>query len=92
MENRVRLNSIFFKFALKRAKVILYLICLILAFFILSVYFFGGLECVGHSFANVAYFVFLGDVWIRTQRAAVASRCAANLATHLLILATHLPI
>ncbi len=24
-----------------------------------SLYFFGGLECVGHSFAYVAYFVFL---------------------------------
>ncbi len=30
-----------------------------------------------------AHFVFLGDVWIRTQRAAEASRCATNLATHL---------
>jgi hypothetical protein len=30
--------------------------------------FFGGLECVGHSFAYVAHFVFLGDVWLRTQR------------------------
>ncbi len=45
------------------------------------VYFFGGLERVGHSFAYVAHFIFLGDVWIRTQRAAVASRCATNLAT-----------
>jgi hypothetical protein len=44
--------------------------------------FLGGLECVAH-------FVFLGDVWIRTQRAAVSSRCATNLATHLPI-ATHL--
>ncbi len=47
------------------------------------VYFLGGLECVGHSFVNVAHFVFLKDVWIRTQRAAVSSRCATNLATHL---------
>ncbi len=30
--------------------------------------FFGGLEGVGHSFAYVAHFVFLRDVWIRTQR------------------------
>jgi hypothetical protein len=37
--------------------------------------FFGGLECVGHSFAYVALFVFLRDVWIR-QRAAVASKGA----------------
>jgi hypothetical protein len=47
------------------------------------VYFFGGLEWSGHSFANVAHFVFLRDVWIRTQRAAVASRRAINLGTHL---------
>ncbi len=47
------------------------------------VYFFGGLECVGHSFAYVAHFVFLRDVWIRTQRAAVASR-ATHLPNHLL--------
>jgi len=46
--------------------------------------FFGGLECVGHSFAYVAHLYFWGFVWIRTQRAAVASRCAINLATHLL--------
>ncbi len=31
---------------------------------------FGGLQCVGHSFTYVAHFVFLRDVWIRTQRAA----------------------
>jgi hypothetical protein len=36
---------------------------------------------VGHSFAYVAHFVFLRDVYIRTQRAAVASRRATNLAT-----------
>ncbi len=47
------------------------------------VYFFGWLECVDHSLANVAHLVFLKDVWIRSQRAAVASRCAINLATHL---------
>jgi hypothetical protein len=47
-----------------------------LSLFFLSlffVYFFGGLVCV----------VFLKDDWIPTQRAAVASRCATNLATHL---------
>jgi hypothetical protein len=41
------------------------------------VYFVGGLDCaVDHyfqSFAYVAHLVFLRDVWIRTQRAAVAS-------------------
>ena len=42
--------------------------------------FFGGLECVGHSFAYVEPLVFLRDVWIRTKRAAVASRRATNLA------------
>jgi hypothetical protein len=41
------------------------------------------LEFVGHSFAYVVHFEFLKDVWIRTQRAAVASRRATNLATHL---------
>ncbi len=40
----------------------------------------GGLECVRHYFAH---FAFLIDVWIRTQRAAVACRRATNLATHL---------
>jgi hypothetical protein len=56
------------------------------------VYYFGGLECVGRSFAYVAHFVFLRDFWIRTQRAAVASRRATNIATHLPTnLATHLP-
>ncbi len=37
------------------------------------VYFFGGLEGIGHFFTYVAHFVFLRGVWIRTQRAAVAS-------------------
>ncbi len=55
---------------------------------IFFVYFFGGLECVGHFFAYVAHFVFLEDVWCRTQR---ANRRATNLATHLPDVATHLP-
>jgi hypothetical protein len=46
------------------------------------IYFFGGLQCVGHSFAYVAHFVFLRDVWIQSQRA--ASRRATNLDIHLL--------
>jgi hypothetical protein len=33
--------------------------------------FFCGLECVGHSFAYVAHFVFFKDVWIRTQKCKV---------------------
>ncbi len=36
--------------------------------------FFGGLECVGHSFAYVAHILILRDVWIRTQRAAVEEK------------------
>ncbi len=36
-------------------------------------------------------FLFLRYVWIRTQRAAVASRRTTNLATHLPLLATNLP-
>jgi hypothetical protein len=44
---------------------------------------FFGLVCASHFFVYVAHFVFLRDVWIRTQRASVASRRATNLATHL---------
>ncbi len=66
--------------------VISYFVCLwqfrrTLAGLYFFVDFSGGLGCVGHSFAYVAHFEFLGDVWIQTQRAAVASRCATNL-TH----------
>jgi hypothetical protein len=50
------------------------------------VYFFGGLECVRHFFAYVANFVFLRDVWILIQKAAVASKRDTNLATHLPVL------
>ena len=39
----------------------------------------------------VARFVFLRDVWIRTQRAALASRCVTNLATNLPNKLPHLP-
>ncbi len=45
-------------------------------------YFFIGLECVSQSFAYVLHFVFLRGAWIRTQRTAVASRRANNVATH----------
>ncbi len=52
--------------------------------FFYFVYFWGGYSaCVGLSFAYVAHLVFLRDVWIRTKRAAAASRCYTNLATHL---------
>jgi hypothetical protein len=51
-----------------------------------------AIECVCHSFANVAHFVSSRDDWIRTQRAAVASRCATNLATHLPGQLNHAPI
>ncbi len=49
-------------------------------------------ECVDHSFAYVAHFVLSRNVWIRTLKAAVASRrvTGTNLATHLSNLATHL--
>ncbi len=48
------------------------------------VYRFGGLECVGHFFANVAHFC------IFETAAVVASRRTTNLSTHLPLLA-HLP-
>jgi hypothetical protein len=51
--------------------------------FVLYIFRRATVECVGHSFAYVAYFVILRDVWIRTQRPAVASMRATNLATHL---------
>jgi hypothetical protein len=41
---------------------------------------------VGHSFAYVAHLVVLKDVWIRTERVAVASRRATKIATHLLFI------
>ncbi len=55
--------------------------------------FLGGLEYVGHSFAY-AYVdpFFKRDVWIRTQRAAVASRRATNLFTPSQITKPTLPI
>jgi hypothetical protein len=62
-------------------------LCSVISF----LYIFCRLQCVGHSFAYVVHFVFLGDVWTCTQRAAVASRCTTNLATHLPNLATHIP-
>jgi hypothetical protein len=39
---------------------------------------FSGIERAGRSVSYVVYFVFLGDVWIRTQRAAGASMRATN--------------
>ncbi len=38
---------------------------------------------LANPFAFVAHFVFLRAVWVRTQIAAVASRRATNVATHL---------
>ncbi len=49
----------------------------------LFLYIFWRARVCWHPFAYVAHFVFLRDVWIRIQRAAAASRCATNLATHL---------
>ncbi len=48
-----------------------------------SVYFFGGLECVLATPLLMSHILILRDVWIRIQRAVVASRRATNLATQL---------
>ncbi len=44
--------------------------------------FFGGLEYVGYFLDYVAHFVFLRDVWIRTQRAAVVSYQLSHLSPY----------
>jgi hypothetical protein len=46
-------------------------------------YFLAGWSVLATLFAYGARFVLWRDVWIRTQRAAVASRCDSILATHL---------
>ncbi len=46
------------------------------------VYFFGRLECVGHSFAYVAHLWFLRDVWIRTKSAPIPHLATPPLASH----------
>jgi hypothetical protein len=48
-------------------------------------------DWVLNTFFDVARFVFLRDVWIQTHGAAVASRRATSLATHLANLANHPP-
>ncbi len=53
--------------------------------------FLADFSVLANPFAYVAYFIFLRDVSIRSQRADVASRRASKLATHLPHLATHLP-
>jgi hypothetical protein len=53
------------------------------------VYFFGGLECVGHSLAHVAHFVFLRDVWIRNPESCRSQQVRYQLSHP--SLATHLP-
>ncbi len=60
------------------------------ALYVFFVYFFSGLECVGHFFASAAHLIFLRDVWTGTRRAAGASRraSATNLATHLPLYST----
>jgi|688.fasta_scaffold1064977_1 hypothetical protein len=44
--------------------------------------FWGGLDCVGHSFAFVAHLWFLRYVWIQTHSTAVTSWRATDFATH----------
>jgi hypothetical protein len=46
--------------------------------------FYGGVELVSHLFSYVAHFVIFRDAWIRTQRAAVASRRATHLSANTL--------
>ncbi len=56
------------------------------AIFFYFVYFFGGLECAGHSFAYVAYFIFF-------YYSILFYSILFNLATHLpQLIATDLPI
>jgi hypothetical protein len=89
MENTKK-NILIDKFNMQRqyVKIIIsYILCIFSEYnlnyiYIFFVYFFGGLECVGHSFAYVAHLWFLRDVWIRTQSTAVASWRATDLATH----------
>ncbi len=58
LEHHVRLNKNFYDY------LNLWTFFRKLIFLKFFIYFFGELECVGHSFAYVAYFVILGDVWI----------------------------
>ncbi len=70
----------FFNWVLQRLK----WPCHIFFFFKFLYIFFAGYSVLATpSFAYVAHFEFFRNVWIRTQRAAVTSRRATNLATHL---------
>jgi hypothetical protein len=76
----------FYPYEIKRQKLTLksynnYLFCI----------FFGRARVYPPLFDYVAHFIFVRDVWIRSQRAAIASRRATNLATHLPNIANHLP-
>ncbi len=78
--------DVFFVFSFEQENPRIYFLILRIShfpWFELFFAFFGGLECVGHSFAYVALLVVLRDVWIQTQSAAVAIRRATNLATHI---------
>jgi hypothetical protein len=44
--------------------------------------FFGGLECIGHSYSSVAHLVFLRDFWIRTIRELPYSKQARYQLSH----------
>ncbi len=60
-------------------------------FFLLSSFFWRVRVCLPLPCLRMSpTFVFLGDAWIRGQRAAVASRQATNLASHFPNLTTHL--
>ncbi len=54
---------IFFVYFLYIFCIFLYIFCIFFVYFLYI--FLVELECVGHSFANVAHFDFLRDVWIR---------------------------
>ncbi len=67
-----------------------FLLFTVITFYYLQTFLFIFLRArvCGPSFVYVTHFVFLRDIWIRTQKAAAASRRTSNLATHLTLLQT----
>jgi hypothetical protein len=61
----------------------LYIYCTVCITLLLNI--FGVLECARHCFAYVTHLVFLRNVKIETQSAAVESGCATNVSTHKII-------